>query len=109
MRYSHVGVPTTQEKNWAGYVKELGVHFVDPSTEPFKIEWLKFDADSPMDKAIQTNLHVAYQVDDIEAAVADAVAKGKKVLMAPMSPLPGLLLAYIDHEGVVVEFSQLVG
>jgi len=108
MKYTHTGVPTTQEKNWSGYVKELGVHFVDPSTEPFNIEWLKFDSDSPMDKAIQTNPHVAYQVDDLDAAIADAVAKGKKVLLAPMSPLPGLRIAYIDHEGVVIELSQMI-
>ena len=108
MRYVHTGMPTTEEKNWSGYVAELGVHFVDPSTEPFKIEWLKFDADSPMDKAIQTKPHVAYQVDDLNTAVADAAAQGKKVLLAPMSPLPGLLLAYIDHDGVIVELSQQI-
>ena len=107
MKYLHTGVPTTQEKNWSGYVDVLDVHYVDPSTEPFKIEWLKFGPNSIMDKAIQTHPHVAYQVDDLEAAIADAAAQGKKVLLAPMSPMPGLRIAYIDHEGVVVELSQM--
>jgi len=100
-------MPTTQEKNWSGYVKELGVHFVDPSTEPFQIEWLKFDPDSPMHKMVQTNPHVAYQVDDLDAALADAAAQGKKILLAPMAPFPGVRIAFIDHEGVVVELSQV--
>ena len=102
MQYTHTGVPTTQEKNWAGYVPELGVHYVDPSTDPYGIELLKFDADSPVDEAIRTRPHVAFRVDNLNAAL-----EGKKVLLAPMSPLPGLLLAYIDYEGVIIELSQM--
>ena len=103
MKYVHTGVPTTEERQWAGYVKDLGVHYTDPKDDPYGIEWLKFDADSPTHKAVQTNPHVAFQVDDLNAAL-----KGKKVLLAPMSPLPGLLIAYIDHEGAVIELSQVV-
>ena len=103
MKYTHTGVPTTAEKNWTGYVAELGVHYVDPKTDLYGIEWLKFDADSPVDEAIRTKPHVAFQVDSLDAALV-----GKKILLAPMSPLPGLLLAYIDYEGVVVELSQMV-
>jgi hypothetical protein len=102
MKYLHTGVPTTQERKWAGYVPELGVHFTDPADDPYAIEWLKFDADSPTDKAVRTQPHAAYQVDDLEAAL-----KGKKVLLAPMSPLPGMRIAYIDHEGAIIELSQM--
>ncbi|MDR0328239.1 MAG: hypothetical protein LBI05_08100 [Planctomycetaceae bacterium] len=102
MKYLHTGVPTTQEKKWSGYVPELGVHITDPADDPYGIEWLKFDANSPTDKAVQTKTHAAYQVDDIEAAV-----KGKKILLAPMSPMPGMRIAYIDHEGAVIELCQV--
>ena len=103
MKYVHTGVPTTQEKEWAGYVDALGVHFTDPKDDPYGIEWLKFDSSSTIDEAIRTKTHVAFQVDDLNAALA-----GKKVLLAPMSPLPGLMIAYIDHDGAVIEFSQVV-
>jgi hypothetical protein len=102
MKYLHFGVPTTDEKNWVGHIAELGVHVTDPAADPFGIEWLKFDANSPMDKAIRTKAHAAFQVDDLDAAVA-----GKKILLPPMSPMPGLRVAFIDHEGAVIELCQM--
>jgi len=102
MKYLHFGVPTTQEKNWMGHIAELGVHVTDPAADPFGIEWLKFDPDSPMHKAIQTKPHAAFQVDDLDAAVA-----GKTILLAPMSPMPGLRIAFIEHEGAIIELSQV--
>ena len=101
MKYLHYGVPTTQEKNWVAHIAALGVHVTDPTADPFGIEWLKFDPNSPMDKAIQTKTHAAFLVGDLDAAVA-----GKKVLLAPMSPMPGLRIAFIEHEGAVIELSQ---
>ena len=102
MQYLHYGVPTTQEKTWAGHVAELGVHTTDPTADPYGIEWLKFDADSPMHEAIRTKTHAAFQVDDLDAAVA-----GKTILLAPMSPMPGLRIAFIEHDGAVIELCQM--
>ncbi|MCL2005751.1 MAG: hypothetical protein FWG73_06255 [Planctomycetaceae bacterium] len=101
MQFLHYGVPTTREKTWAGYVAELGVHITDPSADPFGIEWLKCDANSPMHEAIRTKPHVAFRVDDLDAAVA-----GKNILLAPMSPMPGMRIAFIEHEGAVIELCQ---
>ena len=101
MKYLHFGVPTTQEKSWAGHVADLGVHVTDPAADPYGIEWLKFDPTSPMHEAVRTRPHVAFQVEDIEAAVA-----GKTILLAPMSPMPGLTIAFIEHDGAVIELCQ---
>lgn len=103
MQYLHFGVPTMQEKKWVGYIAELGVHVTDPSADPFGIEWLKFDPNSPMDKAIQNLPHAAFLVDDLDAAVV-----GKKILLQPMSPMPELRIAFISHEGAVIELCQQV-
>jgi hypothetical protein len=102
MKYLHTGIPTTEEKNWAGHVAELGVHISDPTADPYGIEWLKFEPNSSMDKAIQTKPHMAFQVDDLDAAVA-----GKKILCAPMSPMPGLRIAFIEQDGAVFELCQM--
>jgi len=102
MKYLHTGIPTTEEKNWAGYVDALGVHITSPDTDPLGIEWLKFNANSPMHKDIQTKPHMAFQVDDLDAAVA-----GRTVLHAPMSPMDGLRIAFIDYEGAIIELCQM--
>jgi hypothetical protein len=101
MKFLHMGVPTTNEKQWSGYIADLGVHVTESSADPFGIEWLKFDPNSSMDKAIQTKAHGAFQVDDLAAAVA-----GKKILLAPMT-MPGIKIAFIEHEGAVIELCQM--
>jgi len=102
MKYLHTGLPTTEEKKWAGYVDVLGVHITSPDDDPLGIEWLKFDSDSPMHKTIQTKPHMAFQVDDLDAAVT-----GKTILHAPMSPMPGMRIAFIEQDGAVFELCQL--
>ena len=103
MKYLHFGIPTSQEKNWAGYTAELGVNLTDPSADVYGIEWLKFDANIPMHEAIRTKPHVAFQVEDLDVAVAD-----KTVLLSHMSPMPGLKIAFIEHDGAIIELCQLV-
>ena len=102
MKYVHTGLPTTEEKEWAGHVAVLGVKITSPDADPLGIEWLKFDADSPMHKDIQTKPHMAFQVDDLDAAVA-----GQTILHAPMSPMEGLRIAFIDFNGAVIELCQM--
>jgi hypothetical protein len=101
MKYLHFGVPTTQEKQWTGYIRELGVHVTDPTADPYGIEWLKFDADSPMHELIKTQPHAAFAVDDLEAALV-----GKKILLQPFSPMAGLRIAFIDNDGAIIEISE---
>ena len=45
--------------------------------------------------------HVAFEVDDLEEAIA-----GKKVIIPPNSPSPGVLVAFIEENGAPVEFLQ---
>ncbi|MDR1923295.1 MAG: hypothetical protein LBQ66_02880 [Planctomycetaceae bacterium] len=101
MRYLHFGVPTTEEREWSGYISELGVHVTDPASDPFGIEWLKFDEDSPMHESIKTMPHAAFAVDDLDAALV-----GKTVLLQPFSPMPGLRIAFIDNNGAIIEISE---
>jgi hypothetical protein len=101
MKYLHFGVPTTQEKEWTGYISELGVHVTDPAADPYGIEWLKFDADSPMHELIKTKSHAAFLVDNLDDALV-----GKTVLLPPFSPMPGLRIAFIDNNGAIIEISE---
>ena len=55
-----------------------------------------------MAAAVQDDTHVAYVVDDIEAAV-----KGKKILWPICEPGPGMKIAFIYEEDIAVELIQL--
>jgi hypothetical protein len=45
--------------------------------------------------------HPAFEVDDLKAAL-----KGKKVIIEPNSPSPGVLVAFIEEAGAPVELLQ---
>ena len=50
---------------------------------------------------VQTVPHVAFRVDDLEAAL-----EGKEVLITPNSPSPGIRVAFIVENGAPVEFLE---
>ena len=102
-KYHHMGIPTNQPRPGEAYLEKLKLHATAFDANEYGIEWLRFEPGSPMPKLIQQTPHVAFEVDDLEAAV-----KGKKLLLAPNEPMPGLRIAFIEHEGAPVEFLQFI-
>ncbi|MDR1959717.1 MAG: hypothetical protein LBQ54_11865 [Planctomycetaceae bacterium] len=103
MKFAHVGIPTAQEKNWSAYLAESKLHITDAEADPFQIEWLKFEAGSPMPEELKDRAHLAYFVDDLAAELA-----GKTILIEPFSPMSGLKCAFIMHGEVPIELMQKV-
>ena len=101
MKFDHIGIPTTEEKKWAAYVEAGKVHVSDPTATPYGIEWLKFEPDSPMHELIQNVAHVAFEVDDLDAAL-----KGAKVIVEPFFAMEGVRCAFIDDAGAPIELIQ---
>ena len=100
--FSHIGIPTTEEKNWDGYYKPGKIHYTDFNNDEYGIEWVKFDADSPMPEMMRTIPHVAYLVDNIEEALS-----GREILVETFSPGEGVRVAFIAHNGSPVEFMEI--
>lgn len=101
MKFLHFGVPTKEKKPGTNFIEALGVHTTDPSTDPFGIEWLLFEPDSPMHESVKTKSHIAFQVDDLDAAM-----KGHTIICEPFSPGPGTRLAFIEIEDAVIELME---
>ncbi|MCG9793743.1 hypothetical protein [Flavobacterium algicola] len=100
--FSHIGIPTTEEKNWDGFYEPGKIHFTDFSKDEYGVEWVKFDADSPMPEMMRTIPHVAYLVDNMEEAL-----EGKEILVPTFSPGEGVRVAFIVHNGSPVEFMEV--
>ncbi|AWG23266.1 hypothetical protein FFWV33_17900 [Flavobacterium faecale] len=100
--FSHIGIPTTEEKNWDGFYEPGKIHFTDFSKDEYGVEWVKFDADSPMPEMMRTIPHVAYLVDNMEEAL-----EGKEILVETFSPGEGVRVAFIVHNGSPVEFMEV--
>jgi hypothetical protein len=99
-KFHHLGIPTSMEKEGDSYIEKFKFHVSGFATSPFGIEWMRFDADSPIDRLIQTVPHLAFEVDDVESEIA----KHKLVVLTePNSPSPGVTVAMIVHNGAPVE------
>jgi len=101
LKYHHLGIPTDRTLPEADYIAALKIYASGYEQSPYGIEWMKFDPDCQLPELVKTVPHVAFVVDDLEAAIA-----GEEILIAPNSPSAGVRVAFIVHNGAPVEFLQ---
>jgi hypothetical protein len=101
-KYHHLGIPTAVPRQGEAYLEKFKVYVSGYETSPYGIEWMRFEPGSPLPELVQTVPHVAFEVDDLAAAI-----KGKEILIEPNSPSAGVMVAFIVHNGAPIEFLQL--
>jgi hypothetical protein len=97
-RYHHIGIPTNEPRPNEKHLEAHGVHISGFSSSPFGIEWMRYSENSPLHPAIRTLPHVAFEVDDLDAAL-----EGQEVISPPGSPSEGVRAAMILVNGAPVE------
>lgn len=98
--FHHIGVPTTVQRPGETFLEGAKLYVTQP--DKYQVEWLRFLPGSCMPQELQTQTHLAYKVDNIQAEL-----KGQKVLLEPFTPMPGVTVAFILHEGLPVELMQV--
>ena len=102
MKFHHIGIPTTDRFEGEIDLPHLKMTVSDHANNPFGIQWQRYWEDAPYPDLVQTVPHVAFEVDDIESALAD-----QKIIIAPNSPSDGVVVAFIEVEGAPVELLQI--
>ncbi len=100
-RYHHMGIPTRTPRPGELYLPVLKIHVSGFEASPYGIQWMRFDEDAPYPDLIKTVPHVAFEVDDLWAAL-----EGKEILTPPNSPSKGVIVAMIVDDGAPVELLQ---
>jgi hypothetical protein len=77
------------------------MYVVGYDTNPYGIEWMRFEPDCRLPDLVQTVAHVAFEVDDLEAEL-----EGREILIEPNSPSDGVTVAFIVENGAPVELLQ---
>jgi hypothetical protein len=105
MEFSHVGLITTEPREGEIFVEATRVWITDFTRHPYRIEWLRFEPDSPVTGLVRTQPHVAWRVESIEAA-----ARGLNVLLPPFQALENLRVGFYESaDGGVIEFMEYEG
>jgi hypothetical protein len=100
-RYHHLGVPTALPRPGEVYLPALKIHVAGFETSPFGIEWMRFDPDCDIHPLIRTVPHLAFEVDDLESALA-----GRRIISPISSPCEGVRVAMIEDDGAPVELME---
>ena len=102
MEFSHVGMITDREIAGAEFVEATRVWVTDFLTHPYRIEWLRFEPDSPVTGSVREQPHVGYRVDSIEDA-----SRGLTVLLEPFHSRSGRRVGfYQTDDGAVIELME---
>jgi len=100
-KYNHIGIPTTTPHEGEIHLKHLKVYATDHESNPYGIQWMRYEPDCPLPELVKTVTHVAFEVDDLAEAI-----RGQEVIIQPNSPSPGVTVAFIVEDGAPVEFLE---
>ena len=102
MEFSHIGLITDEPKPGETFVEATRVWATDFMSHPFRIEWLRFEPDSPVTGPVRCQPHVAYRVDSIESAAA-----GLTVLLEPFHSRNDRHVGFFQsRDGAVIELME---
>ena len=101
MRYHHLGIPTSTPRAGEEYLEEYRVFCTDHGSNPFGIQWMRYEEDCPLPELVKTVPHIAFEVDDLAAAL-----EGHEILIEPNSPSDGVTVAFVVVDGAPVEFLE---
>ena len=102
MKFNHVGIPTSGAFEGEINLPHLKITCSDHQNNPYGIQWMRYWDDAPYPELVKTVAHVAFEVDDLAAAI-----EGQKVIIEPNSPSRGVLVAFVEVNGAPVELLQI--
>lgn len=83
------------------WVEASRVWVTDPADHPHRIEYLRYEPDSPVKGPVRDLPHMAFQVDNLEAAM-----EGAQVLLGPFAPTDTLRVVFVLRDGAVFEYME---
>ena len=100
-RFHHIGIPTSTPRSNERYLPHLKMYVSGFDSSPYGIEWMRFDPDCQMSELIRTVPHIAFEVDDLDAALI-----GRNVFGEVSPPSDGVRAALIIDDGAPIELLE---
>ncbi len=99
-----LGIPTVSPRPKNKHLPEYGMFVSGFETSACGIEWMRFEETSPLPEIIRTVPHIAFVVENLEAAL-----KGREILFDISAPSGGVRTAMILESGAPVELMEFSG
>ena len=105
-KFDHIGIVTERKQPRESWVEATRVWVTSPRDHAYNIEFLRFEPDSPVTGPLRTEPHVAYRVDDLEAAL-DGIYVLRTSLAAGDASAQAVVRAYKQLEQAERAFRAL--
>jgi len=102
--FDHVGIPTQERQAEEMWVEASRVWVTDPAAHPHRVEYLRFEQDSPIAGPVRDLPHMAFRVNRLEPEMEDA-----EILLGPFRPTEDLRVVFLYKDGAVFEFMEHAG
>jgi len=102
-KFHHLGIPTDEIKENEKYIPFLKVSTSGFSTDPFGVEWMRWEKDSPQPEIIKKLPHLAFVVENLDWELAN---RDLKVITPPNPPSEGVRVAMIEMNGISIELME---
>jgi len=99
-KYHHIGIPTDKVLEGERYIPQLKFYVSGFDTSPYGIEWMRFEADSPVHELVKKVPHIAFEVDDLDFELE---SHDLHIIAKPNPPSEGVRVAMIEHNGAPIE------
>lgn len=83
------------------YVEATKVWVTDPGVHPHRIEYLRFEPDSPVHGPVRDLPHMAFRVERLEPEM-----EGAEILLGPFQATDTLRVVFVLREGAVFEYME---
>ena len=101
MQFDHVGIPTTEKKPGEQFVPATRVWITQAYEHPFRVEWLRFEPDSPVTGPLRDMPHVGFRVESVQQITE--LSKGMKHLLGPFDAGFAVAGFYQTADGANIE------
>jgi hypothetical protein len=102
-RYHHLGIPTDSQMEGENYLPLFKLYVSGFEKSPFGVEWMRFEADSPVHELVRKVPHLAFEVDDLDKELSRLPFE---IIIYPNVTDPGIRVAFIVHNGAPVELIE---
>lgn len=100
-RFHHIGIPTTEVRPGERYSPTFKMYTSGGEDNEFRVQYHRFEDDSPLHPLLKTKTHVAFQVDCLNDAI-----EGKHVVLGPYEPFKGFKVAIIIEDEAPIELIE---
>lgn len=99
--FDHVGIPTDDKQPNENWVETTRVWVTNPREHKYRIEYLRFEPDTPVLWEVSHLPHIAYSA---KAQDFDKLLQGVEIIIEPFEPHPNMKIAYVKKHDALVEY-----